>query len=125
VDIPGVEGRVGRVWDEHAGGVHHDPSTDDRGVCGDPPDLSRMQAGRAKEGSSPALLVVGATDGLGRQRCNWIRRVIVQSKSHPAARQRGKHENNWARHPSHSVTPLSCGEYLCLVQRRHTVCALV
>jgi hypothetical protein len=38
--------------------------------------------------------VVGATDGLGRQRCNWIRRVIVRSKSNPAVRQRGTHENN-------------------------------
>ncbi len=41
------------------------------------------------------------------------------------AQQRGKHENNWARHPSRSVTPLSCGEYLCWVRRLHTVCALV
>jgi hypothetical protein len=56
---------------------------------------------------------------------HWIRRVIVRSKSHPATRQWGKHENNWARHPSRSVTPLSCGEYLCWVQRRHAVCALV
>ena len=80
---------------------------------------------RQKRGSSTAPLVVGATDGLGCQRCNWIRRVIVRSKSHPAARQRGKHENNWARHPSCSVTPLSCGEYLCWVRRWHTVCDLV
>ena len=68
MDIPKVEGRVGRVWDEHAGGVHHDPSTDDRGVRGDPPNLNRIQGGRAEEGSSTAPLVVGATDGPGRQR---------------------------------------------------------
>ncbi len=92
VDLPEVDGRVGRVWDEHTGGVHHGPSTDDRGVCGNPPDLNQMQERRAEEGSSTILLVVGATDGLGRQQCNWIRRVIVRSTSHPAARQRGKHE---------------------------------
>ena len=48
MDLPKVNGRVGRVWDEHTGGVHHGPSTDDRGVCGDPSDLNRMQAGRAE-----------------------------------------------------------------------------
>ena len=125
VDIPEVEGRVGRVWDEHSGGVHHDPLTDDRGVCGDPPDLNQMQAGREEEGSSPAPLVVEATDGLGCQRCNWIRRVMVRNTSCSAVRQQGQHENNWARRPLRSVTPLSCGEYLCWVRRRHTVCALV
>ena len=68
MDLPEVDGRVGRVWGEHTGGVHHGPSTDDRGVRGDPPDLNRtMQAGRAEEGSSTTPLVVGATDGLGRQ----------------------------------------------------------
>jgi hypothetical protein len=69
--------------------------------------------------------VVGATDGPGHQRCNWIRRVMVRSTSRSAVRQQGKHENNWARRPSCSVTPFSCGEYLCWVRRRHTVCVLV
>ena len=116
---------VGRVWDEHTRGVHHGSSADDCGVRSDPPDSHRMQAGRAEEGSSTAPVVVGATDGPGRQRSNWIRRVMARSKSCPVVRQQGKHENNWARRPLRSVTPLSCGEYLCWVRQRHTVCALV
>ena len=56
---------------------------------------------------------------------NWIRQVMVRSKSRSAVRQQGKHETNWARRPSRSVTPLSCGKYLCWVRRWHTVCALV
>ncbi len=79
--LPEVEGCVGRVWDEHTGGVHHGPSTDDHGVCGDPPSFNRMQVGRAEKGSSTAPLVVGATDELGRQQCNWIRRVMVRAKA--------------------------------------------
>ncbi len=89
MDIPKVEGRVGRVWDEDTCGVHHGSLADDRSVRGDPPDSQQMQAGRVEEGSSTAPLVVGATDGPGRQRCNWIRQVMVRSKSHPAVRQRG------------------------------------
>ncbi len=90
MDIPEVEGRVERVWDEYTCRVHHGSSADDRSVRGDPPDSQQMQAGRAEEGSSTAPLVVGATDGPGCQRCNWIRRVMVRSESHPAVRQRGK-----------------------------------
>ena len=45
MDLPKVEGRAGRVWDENTGGVHHGPSTDNHVVCGDPSDLNRMQAG--------------------------------------------------------------------------------
>ena len=63
--IPKVEECVGRVWDEHTGGVHHRLSIDNHDVCGDPPDSHQMQAGRVKEGSSTASLVVGATNGLG------------------------------------------------------------
>jgi len=77
VDLPEVEGCVGRVWDEHTCGVHHGSSADNRSVRGNPPDSRRMQAGRAEERSSTAPLVVGAADGPGRQRCNWIRRVMV------------------------------------------------
>ncbi len=88
MDLPEVDGCVGRVWDEHTCGVHHGLSADDCGVRGNPPDSKRMQAGLAEEGSSTTPLVVGATDGPGRQRCNWIRRVMVRSKSHPAVRQR-------------------------------------
>jgi hypothetical protein len=96
VDLPKVDGCVGRVWDEHTCGVHHCLSADDHG----------MQARQAEEGSSTTPLVMGATDGPGRQRCNWFRRVTVRSKSHPAVRQRGTQENNWAtRKPSCSVTP--------------------
>jgi hypothetical protein len=58
---------------EYVGGVYCGLETDDCGVCGNPPDFTRMQAGGAEEGSSTTQLVVGATDGLGRQRDNWLR----------------------------------------------------
>jgi hypothetical protein len=68
VDLPEVEGCVERVWDAHTGGVHqHGLPAGDHGVRGDLPNSHRMQAGRAKEGSSSAPLVVGATNGPGRQ----------------------------------------------------------
>jgi hypothetical protein len=97
-------------------GLHHSLSADDHGVRGNPPDSKRMQAGRAEEGSSTAPLVVGATYGPGRQRCNWIIQVMVRSKSHPAVQQQGMQEDNWARQPSCSVATFSCGEYLCWVR---------
>jgi hypothetical protein len=102
------------MWTEYVGGVYCGSEADDHGVCGDPPNFTRMQAGRAEEGSSTAPLVVGATDGLGRQRDNWLRRMMARSKSHPAMRQQGQLKDNWTRHPSRIATPLTCGEYLCL-----------
>ena len=51
---------------EHTGGLYHGTSADDCGVPGDPPNLTPLQLGQAEEGSSTALLVVGATNGLGR-----------------------------------------------------------
>ena len=113
MDLPEVDGCVGRVWDEHTCGVHHSSSADDHG----------MQARQAEEGSSTTPLVMGATDGPGRQRCNWFRQVTVRSKSHPAVRQRGTQESNWAtRQPSCSVTLFSCGEYLCWVHSDGILC---
>ena len=58
MDLPEVDGCVGRVWDEHTCGVHHGLLADDPGVHGDPPGSNRMQARQAKEGSSTAPLVV-------------------------------------------------------------------
>ena len=99
---------------EYVGGVYCGSEADNRGVRGDPPDSTQMQAGRAEEGSSTAPLVVGATDGPGRQQDNWLRRVKDRSKSHPAMRQQGQLDDNWSRHPSRIATPLRCGEHLCL-----------
>jgi hypothetical protein len=140
LDLPVVKGCVGRAWDEHTCGVHHGPLADDRGVCGNPPGSHQMQAGQAKEGGSTTPLVVGTTDGLGRQRCNWNRRVMVRSKSHSAVRQRGKQRNNWAICKGAALPP-PCSSFAATLMfcysfsvwrvpllgtwRQHTVCALV
>ena len=93
-----------------------------------------------KEGGSTAPLMVGATDGPGHQRCNWIRRVLAQSTSHSAVRQQGNQKNNWAFYKG-AASPPPCGGFaatlvfcysffvwrvpLLGMWRRHTVCILV
>jgi hypothetical protein len=63
-----------------------------------------------KEGGSTAPLMVGATDGPGHQRCNWIRRVMAQSTSHSAVRQQGNQKNNWAIYKG-AASPPPCGGF--------------
>jgi hypothetical protein len=110
------------MWDEYVGGIYCGSETDDCGVRGNPPNFTQMQAGQAEEGSSTAPLVVGATDGLGRQQDNWLRRVMAQSKSHPAMWQRGSTRTIGLGTP-HALLPLFLVESTSVwVQRRHCVC---
>ncbi len=78
MDISTVGGCFAGVWPENDGGVYWYQTTDDCGVCGNPPDPQRMQTGRAKEGSGTMPMVVGTAHGPGHQRHIWVRQVMVQ-----------------------------------------------
>ena len=75
------------------------------------PVLTKCRQGKQKRGGSTTPLEVEATDGLGRQQCNWIRPMMVQCKSHSAVWQRGKKQkNNWAFCKGAAVPP-PCGGF--------------
>ena len=66
-------GRTGRMRHAHNCRVHPGPPSDDRDVRGDETDLYGLRWRRTAERVDAASVVVGATDVLGRNRCNWIR----------------------------------------------------
>ena len=66
-------GRPGGMRLAHARRVYPDPTPDDRKVRGDETDLYGLRWRRTAERVDAASVVVGATDVLGRNRCDWIR----------------------------------------------------
>ncbi len=53
MDLPEVDRRVGRVWDEHTGGVHHGPSTEIAVYVATRPILIECRQGEWKRGAVP------------------------------------------------------------------------
>ena len=66
-------GRPGGMRHEHDCRIHPGSPSDDRNVRGDETDLYGLRWRRTAERVDAASVVVGATDVLGRNRCNWIR----------------------------------------------------
>jgi hypothetical protein len=66
-------GCTGRMWRGHHRRVYPVPPPDDCSVHGNKTSLQGLYGGQTAARVDAASVVVGATNVLGRNRCNWIR----------------------------------------------------